>query len=49
MPRGDGTGPDGKGPKRENKGWPARDGRGQGRNRAGGAGGRRAKKRADKP
>jgi hypothetical protein len=22
MPRGDGTGPDGKGPKKENKGWP---------------------------
>jgi len=24
MPRGDGTGPDGKGPKKENKGWPRR-------------------------
>ena len=24
MPRGDGTGPDGKGPKRKNKGWPRR-------------------------
>lgn len=30
MPRGDGTGPDGKGPKRYNKGWPSRDGRGRG-------------------
>jgi len=36
MPRGDGTGPDGKGPKKTNKGWPARDGRGCGR--GGGAG-----------
>jgi len=26
MPRGDGTGPDGKGPKKENKGWPRRYG-----------------------
>lgn len=26
MPRGDGTGPDGKGPKRTNKGWPQRYG-----------------------
>ena len=24
MPRGDGTGPDGKGPKSKNKGWPER-------------------------
>lgn len=24
MPRGDGTGPDGKGPKKKNKGWPRR-------------------------
>ena len=30
MPRGDGTGPDGKGPRKTNKGWPARDGRGLG-------------------
>lgn len=29
MPQGDGTGPDGKGPKRENKGWPKRYGQGQ--------------------
>jgi len=34
MPRGDGTGPDGNGPKRTNKGWPEprRDGSGRGRN-----------------
>ena len=30
MPRGDGTGPDGKGPKKQNKGWPKRYGNGQG-------------------
>jgi hypothetical protein len=29
MPNGDGTGPDGKGPKKENKGWPRRYGNGQ--------------------
>lgn len=36
MPRGDGTGPDGKGPKKTNKGWPEpkRDGSGQ-KNRRG--------------
>jgi len=35
MPNGDGTGPDGKGPKTTNKGWPERTGRGkrQGRGR----------------
>ena len=33
MPRGDGTGPDGKGPKKTNKGWPKKDGTGQGGNR----------------
>jgi hypothetical protein len=33
MPRGDGTGPDGKGPKRKNKGIPSRDGRGSGMRR----------------
>lgn len=33
MPRGDGTGPDGNGPKRTNKGWPERDGSGRGRRR----------------
>jgi hypothetical protein len=31
MPNMDGTGPDGKGPKKENKGWPSRDGRGKGK------------------
>lgn len=36
MPRGDTTGPDGKGPKKVNKGIPKRDGSGQG-------GGRRRK------
>ena len=30
MPRGDGTGPDGKGPKSKNKGWPDRKGKGNG-------------------
>ena len=30
MPKGDGTGPDGKGPKKQNKGWPEKDGNGQG-------------------
>ena len=30
MPNNDGTGPDGKGPKKENKGFPKRDGSGQG-------------------
>jgi len=35
MPRGDGTGPDGKGPKKTNKGMPTpkRDGSGKGRGR----------------
>lgn len=33
MPNFDGTGPDGKGPKKENKGWPSRDGRGMGKGR----------------
>lgn len=35
MPNYDGTGPDGKGPKRQNKGFPERkkDGSGQGRGR----------------
>ena len=43
MPRKDGTGPDGKGPKTKNQGKPARDGRGGGNRggRRGGAGGRR--------
>jgi len=53
MPRGDGTGPDGKGPKKTNKGWPEpkRDGsgggtgnrprRGGGRRNSGGGGRRR--------
>ncbi len=31
MPGGDGTGPDGKGPKNVNKGWPERYEHGQGR------------------
>jgi len=30
MPRNDGTGPDGKGPKNQNKGVPKRDGSGKG-------------------
>ena len=30
MPNGDGTGPDGKGPKQTQKGWPKRNGTGQG-------------------
>lgn len=38
MPKGDGTGPDGKGPKQTQKGWPKRDGSGQGGNRKGGRG-----------
>lgn len=33
MPNHDGTGPDGKGPKKENKGFPDRKGRGKGRRR----------------
>jgi hypothetical protein len=44
MPRGDGTGPDGKGPKSTNKGYPTpkRDGSGGGKGRGGrGRGGRR--------
>ena len=41
MPNGDGTGPDGKGPKRLNKGWPERYARNQG---AGGQG-RRMRRR----
>lgn len=44
MPRGDGTGPDGKGPKSTNKGYPTpkRDGSGGGQGRGGkGRGGRR--------
>ena len=39
MPRKDGTGPDGKGPKTTNKGTPSRDGRGKGRGRGRGKGG----------
>ena len=37
MPRGDGTGPDGKSPKAVNKGFPTpkRDGKGFGRSKAG--------------
>lgn len=35
MPRKDGTGPNGKGPKSTNKGIPARDGRGKGKNGGG--------------
>lgn len=35
MPRGDGTGPDGKGPKKQNKGWPDRYGNGRGKCRRG--------------
>lgn len=31
MPRKDGSGPDGRGPKKINKGNPSKDGRGQGR------------------
>lgn len=31
MPKGDGTGPDGTGPRKTNKGWPAKDGRGLGK------------------
>jgi len=31
MPAGDSTGPDGKGPKKENKGIPSKDGSGQGK------------------
>ena len=39
MPRKDGTGPDGKGPKKTNRGTPSRDGRGTGRGvRRGGRG-----------
>lgn len=46
MPRGDRTGPDGKGPKKENKGWPSRDGRGNGQGgRKGQGGGGRQRKR----
>jgi hypothetical protein len=41
MPRGDGTGPDGKGPKSTNKGWPSRYPQGQGQGRGGGRGLRR--------
>lgn len=33
MPRKDGTGPNGKGPKKSNRGTPSRDGRGTGRGR----------------
>ena len=35
MPKGDGTGPDGKGPKSQNKGWPEkkRDSSGAGKNK----------------
>ena len=33
MPRGDGTGPDGKGPKEKKRGWPERDGRNRGKGR----------------
>lgn len=47
MPRGDKTGPDGKGPKKVNKGVPARDGRGGGRGggQGKGRGGRRGSNR----
>lgn len=38
MPKRDGTGPDGKGPKRTNKGVPAKDGRGKGVGRGKGRG-----------
>ena len=38
MPRRDGTGPDGKGPKKSNRGTPSRDGRGTGRGRGAGQG-----------
>jgi len=38
MPGGDFTGPDGKGPKKTNKGVPARDGRGRGKGRGRGRG-----------
>jgi len=38
MPRGDFTGPDGKGPKTKNKGIPSRDGRGKGRGKCRGKG-----------
>ena len=38
MPRKDGTGPDGKGSKKQNKGVPSRDGRGQGRGKNRGPG-----------
>ena len=33
MPQGDGTGPDGKGPKKEDKGFPKKDGKGKGQGR----------------
>lgn len=29
MPNGDGTGPDGNGPKKKNKGWPEKNGQGK--------------------
>ncbi len=42
MPGGDGTGPDGKGPKSSNKGWPERynQDQGQGRKKGGGCSGK---------
>ena len=40
MPNGDGTGPDGKGPKKQDKGFPQRYRNGQCR-RQGGSGGRK--------
>ena len=38
MPNRDGTGPDGKGPKKDNKGVPRRDGSGRGKGRGKGGG-----------
>jgi len=50
MPRGDGTGPDGKGPKTVNKGWPERNRTGGGtRDGRGLGGGRRGVRSTPKP
>lgn len=44
MPNRDGTGPDGKGPKKTNKGWPEKDGSGKGQGGGKGRGGGKGKK-----
>ena len=48
MPRKDGTGPDGRGPKQNNQGTPSRDGRGGGRRGKGQGLGRGGGKRGGK-